>query len=301
MITLLSAPSNLGLRPPEPGSVPGAAKAPEALREAGLHRRFAELGATDSGVVLAGRYIDDDATRAPGHVRNESAGIDHSRRLAARIGAAFDRGETPLVIGGDCAILLGAGLATVRRGGIGLVHVDGHTDFRHPGNSDECASLAGEALAAAIGRHWPAVADIDGLGPLFPAQRTAHIGHRDDDEDLPEVRSILGGVFSSADVLSRGAAHVGAAAATLAGSAYWLQVDVDVLDAAIMPAVDSPDPGGIGAADLTELLRELAPHAVGASITVFDPDLDPDGRYARLLVEILTEGLRDLGSRVPQP
>ena len=301
MITLLSAPSNLGLRPPEPGSVPGAAKAPEALREAGLFRRFAELGATDSGVVLAGRYINDDATRAPGHVRNESASIDHSRRLAARIGAAFDRGEAPLVIGGDCAILLGAGLATVRRGGIGLVHVDGHTDFRHPGNSDECASLAGEALAAAIGRHWPAVADIDGLGPSFPAERTAHIGHRDDDEDLPEVRSILGGVFSSADVLSRGAAPVGAAAAAVAGSAYWLQVDVDVLDAAIMPAVDSPDPGGIGAADLTALLRELAPHAVGASITVFDPDLDPDGRYARLLVEILAEGLRDLGSRVPQP
>lgn len=301
MITLLSAPSNLGLRPPEPGSVPGAAKAPEALREAGLFARFAELGATDSGVVLAGRYLDDDATRPSGHVRNESATIDHSRRLAARIGAALDRGEAPLVIGGDCAILLGAGLATVRRGGIGLVHVDGHTDFRHPGNSDECASLAGEALAAAIGRHWPAVADIDGLGPSFDAARTAHIGHRDDDEDLPEVRGILGGVFSSADVLSLGAAHVGAKAAAVAGSAYWLQVDVDVLDAAIMPAVDSPDPGGIGAADLTALLRELAPGAVGASITVFDPDLDPDGRYARLLVEILTEGLSELGSRAQRP
>ena len=34
MIALLSAPSNLGLRPPQPGSVPGTAKAPEALREA---------------------------------------------------------------------------------------------------------------------------------------------------------------------------------------------------------------------------------------------------------------------------
>ncbi|MGV2901685.1 arginase family protein, partial [Microbacterium sp. AGC62] len=61
------------------------------------------------------------------------------------------------------------------------------------------------------------------------------------------------------------------------------------------------DPGGIGAAELTALLRELAPGAVGASITVFDPDLDPDGRYARLLVEILAEGLGDLGSRVQRP
>jgi len=296
MITLLAAPSNLGLRPPEPGSVPGAAKAPEALREAGLFTRFAALGATDSGVVLAGRYVDDDETRPADRVRNESAMIDHSRRLAARIGAALERGEAPLVIGGDCAILLGAGIATARRDGVGLVHIDGHTDFRHPGNSDECASVAGEALAAAVGKHRPAIADIDGLGPYFRAERTAHIGHRTDDEEQEEVRGILGRVTPAADVLSLGAAQVGAESAAAAGHAYWLQVDVDVLDPAVMPAVDSPDPGGLGAADLIALLRELAPHAVGASITVFDPDLDPDGRYARLLVDVLTEGLAELGS-----
>ena len=300
MITLLSAPSNLGLRPPEPGSVPGAAKAPEALREAGLFARFAELGATDSGVVLAGRYVDDDPTRPAGRVRNEGATIDHSRRLATRIGRALDDGEAPLVIGGDCAILLGAGIATASRGGIGLVHVDGHTDFRHPGNSDECASVAGEALAAAVGRHWPAIADIDGLGPYFPAERTAHIGHRDDDEEQEEVRGLLGRVTPAADVLARGAARVGAESAGVAGAAYWLQVDVDVLDPTVMPAVDSPDAGGIGAADLTALLQELAPRAVGASVTVFDPDLDPDGRYARLLVEVLADGLAALGTRVPR-
>ncbi|WP_337026570.1 arginase family protein [Microbacterium sp. LB16] len=297
MITLLSAPSNLGLRPPEPRSVPGAAKAPEALREAGLFARFATFGATDSGVVLAGHYVDDDDTRPPGRVRNETTLIDHSRLLSARIDAALHRGDAPLVIGGDCSVLLGAGIATARRGGVGLVHVDGHTDFRHPGNSDDCASVAGEALAAAVGRHWPSIADIDGLRPYFAAERTAHVGHRDDDEEQDEVRGILGSVTPAAEVLSRGAAAVGAASAAVAGDAYWLQVDVDVLDPTVMPAVDSPDPGGIGAADLTALLHELAPRAIGASITVFDPDLDPDGRYARLLVDVLTDGLAALGSR----
>ena len=301
MITLLSAPSNLGLRPPEPGSVPGAAKAPEALREAGLFARFAARGATDSGVVLSGRYVDDDATRPVDRLRNEFALVDHSRRLAARIDAALDRDETPLVIGGDCSVILGAGIATARRGGVGLVHVDGHTDFRHPGNSDACASVAGEALAAAVGRHRPSIADIDGLGPYFSPERTAHVGHRDDDEEQDEVRGVLGAVTSAAEVLSRGAAAVGRASAAVAGDAYWLQVDVDVLDPTIMPAVDSPDAGGIGAAELTALLRELAPRAVGASITVFDPDLDPDGRHARLLVDVLSDGLGALGSRVRRP
>lgn len=298
MITLLSAPSNLGLRPPEQGSVPGAAKAPEALREAGLFARFAELGASDSGVVLAGRYVDDDGRRPSDRVRNESAVVDHSQRLAARIGRALDDGDAPLVIGGDCGILLGAGVATASRGGVGLVHVDGHTDFRHPGNSDECGAVAGETLAAAVGLHRPAIADINGLAPYFSADRTAHIGHRDDDEDLQEVRALLGRVTSAANVLARGGAATAAESAAVAGPAYWLQVDVDVLDPAVMPAVDSPDPGGIRAADLTALLRELAPRAVGASITVFDPDLDPEGRYARLLVDVLTEGLSELGTGV---
>lgn len=81
-IGLLSAPSNLGLRPPAPTSVPGCAKAPEALREAGLHRRLAELGAEERGVVLPGRYADD---AIPGSLRNHVAIIEHARRLAERI------------------------------------------------------------------------------------------------------------------------------------------------------------------------------------------------------------------------
>lgn len=296
MITLLSAPSNLGLRPPEPGSVPGSAKAPEAFREAGLFRRFTDQGASDGGIVLAGRYVDDDATRPAGRVRNEAAFVDHSLRLASRIGEVLDEGRAPLVIGGDCGILVGAGIAVKRRGGAGLVHIDGHTDFRHPGNSDECASVAGEALAAAVGEHWPAIADIDGLAPYFSPARTAHIGHRDDDEEQAEVRGLLAHVTPAADVLARGAHAVAAETAASAGGRYWLQLDVDVLDPSVMPAVDSPDPGGLDAAELTALLRALAPQAIGASITVFDPDLDPDGRYAQLLTEVLGDGLRELGS-----
>jgi arginase len=298
VIALLSAPSNLGLRPPQRGSVPGASKAPEALREAGLFRRLLDEGATDAGVVLAGRYIHDDDTRASGHVRNEDALVDHARRLADRLTSILDAGDAPLVIGGDCSLLLGIGVALARRGGTGLVHVDGHTDFRHPGNSDECASVAGEDLAAAIGMHWPAIADIDGLAPYFAAQRVVHIGHRDDDEELEEVRGIIGLVVSAGNAVAASPDDLAASIAETVGTGYWLQVDVDVLDPEVMPAVDSPDPGGPGVSALTELLRRLAPGAIGASVTVFDPDLDPDGRYARLLTDIVVDGLGGLGTAV---
>src|SRR5499425_300401 len=201
-IGLLSAPSNLGLRPPAPTSVPGCAKAPEALREAGLHRRLAEFGADERGVVLPGRYADD---ATPGSLRNQVAIIEHARRLAGRIDLLRADGLASLVLGGDCSILVAAGLSLRRAPGrYGLVHLDGHTDFRHPGNSGQCASLAGEDLAAAVGRHWPAIADIGGLSPYFSPMDTAHAGCRDDDQHLHEASALLGAVLPSSQLRRQG-------------------------------------------------------------------------------------------------
>ena len=299
MLSLVGAPSNLGLRPPQPGAVPGTAKAPEALREAGLHARLAARGGTEAGVVLPGRYVDD-ARPGVARSRNQDAVIDHARRLAARIGGQLDAGRAPLVLGGDCSLLIGAGLALASRGRYGLVHLDGHTDFRHPGNSTECFSLAGEDLAAAVGLHWPAVADLDGARPYFRPDDAVHVGCRDDDEYLAEAGDVIAQVVPASRVRQAGPAAIAdAVLATVdAGrlDGYWLHLDVDILDPVDMPAVDSPAPGGLDRAELTGLLAALAPRAAGAQITVFDPDLDPDGRHAALLVDVADIGLGSLGS-----
>jgi arginase len=304
MIALVAAPTNLGLRPPQPSSVPGCAKAPEALREAGLHSRLVEAGAIDAGVVLSGRYVDD-ADPAAGRVRNQDALVDHSRRLATRLEHLLAAGHSPLVLGGDCSLLVSAGLALRRRGGYGLVHIDGHTDFRHPGNNAVCLSLAGEDLAAAVGQHWPAVANLDGLSPYFSAPDVVHIGCRDDDEHLAETRQVLGAVIPARQVREDGAEGTARTARAVVGrghlAGYWLHLDVDVLDPEHLPAVDSPDPGGLGPKELTALLAALAPAAIGAQVTVFDPDLDPDGRYANMLTDVLATGLGHLGTARTSP
>lgn len=296
MLALLSAPTNLGLRPPHPTSVPGTAKAPEALREAGLFTRFAALGARDAGTVLPGRYADD---ATPGRLRNHDLIVDHARRLASRLTAIRAAGDTPLVLGGDCSLIIGAGLSLrTTPGRHALIHLDGHTDFRHPGNSDHCAALAGEDLAAAIGHHWPTIADLDNLGPYFRPEDTVHAGCRDDDEALAEVRDTIALVLRSSDIVRDGAAAADEILAAVTRpdlDGYWLHVDVDILDPEVLPAVDSPSPGGLTGDQLVELLRALAPGAVGAQVAVFDPDLDPDGRYARMLTDIVVEGLGGFG------
>lgn len=299
VIAIISAPTNLGLRPPTAGSTPGTYKAPEALREAGLYRRLIEAGALDRGIVLPGRYIDDDTTRPHGQVRNHTPIVEHARRLGARIGEALEHGNAPLVLGGDCSILIGAGLGIPATSGAGLIHLDGHTDFRHPGNSDDCASLAGEDLAAAIGLHWPAIADIDGRAPYFPRDRVAHLGCRDDDGEADEARQAIAALIPAAECMKKGIPASAARVAEAAGgTGYWLQLDVDILDPRWMNAVDSPDPGGLDPQQLVELLQLLAPNAIGASVTVFDPDLDPTGSQAALLADIIEAGLGTLGERI---
>jgi arginase len=63
------------------------------------------------------------------------------------------------VLGGDCSILLGNLLALRRGGRAGLVFIDGHSDFRHLGNSENGRAAAGEDLAVACGLGDPVIAD----------------------------------------------------------------------------------------------------------------------------------------------
>ncbi|GAA1611448.1 hypothetical protein GCM10009789_77210 [Kribbella sancticallisti] len=82
---------------------------------------------------------------------------------------------------------------------------------------------------------------------------------------------------------------------------YWLHIDVDVLDPAFMPAVDSPDPGGLNPQQLITLLGELAADAVGAAVCILDPDLDPDGSCAQLVADVTYEALSGLGAVADRP
>ncbi|MEP7054899.1 MAG: arginase family protein [Actinomycetota bacterium] len=288
-LSVISAPTNLGLKPPEPTAVPGTGRAPEALRDAGLVAGLASAGELlDLGVVLPGRYLDD-ADPSNQRLRNHVRIVDHARRLAERL-ARVGAGDQVLVLGGDCSLLLGAGLHLRRRGNYGLVHIDGHTDYRNPGNSSACASLAGEDLAAAVGKHWPGIADIEGPGPLFDPGHVAQVGCRDLDEHLDEARADLGAVVTAREWITdptSAAARIDAVLAADSLDGYWLHVDVDVLDPSVMPAVDSPAPGGLAIEELRSLLDRYWPRATGLQLCVFDPDLDPGGDLARQLADLL--------------
>ncbi|MEV4714402.1 arginase family protein [Micromonospora sp. NPDC049374] len=307
-IAVLDAPSNLGLRPPTPTSVPGCGKAPGALRDQGLLPR---LRARDAGCLTPPRYDAGDWRPGDGvcHARDIAG---YSAALADRIGAIIDRGEFPVVLGGDCSILLGSALAMHRLGEavggrIGLVFVDGHSDFRHPGNASYVGAAAGEDLALVTGRGQADLAAIEGRRPYFRDVDVVVLGIRAQDEyrlDLQAAGIITRPVPAlRAEGAARTAQWAHEQLADCAG--YWVHVDVDVLDPAVMPAVDAPDPGGIAFAELEILLAGLVdtPHCLGVELTVFDPDYDPDGAYAAEIVNTVVSGLRPVtapGSAPPR-
>jgi arginase len=305
-IAILDAPSNLGLRPPTATSVPGCAKAPGALRDHGLLTR---LHAHDAGCLTPPRY--DPGDWRPGDGVCQAAEIAaYSRKLADRIGAILDAGEFPVVLGGDCSIVLGSGLAMHRLGEavggrIGLVFVDGHSDFRHPGNASYVGAAAGEDLALATGRGQADLAAIEGRRPYFRDVDVVVMGIRAQDEyrlDLQAAGIVTRPVPTlRVEGAARSAQWARDQLVDCAG--YWVHVDMDVLDPAVMPAVDAPEPGGIAFPELELLLAGLVdtPHCLGVEITVFDPDYDPDGAYAEEITATIVAGLAAVRTAAARP
>ncbi|MFC4114976.1 arginase family protein [Nonomuraea zeae] len=289
-LTILDAPSNLGLRPPAPGVSPGCYKAPWALRNAGLVER---LGAADAGVLVPPRYV---ATWEPGDgVRNGPAIAAYARALADRVAGIRASGGFPVLLGGDCSILLGPALALREAGRYGLAYLDAHADFRHLGNSPHVGSAAGEDLALVTGRGDDYLTDIGGLRPYVRDEDAIVLGVRDE-EDLRDIADSGLAYVPGNDISLKRAEEV-LVRDDLDG--FWIHVDADVLDPSVLSAVDSPTPGGLDAAQLTELLRGLLalPGAAGLEVTILDPDLDPDGSQAALLADILVSALA--GGPVP--
>jgi arginase len=288
--TVLDAPSNLGLEPPAPGVEPGTAKAPAALRRAGL---LLALGGEDGGVVAPPAYSHE---LEPTGIRNAEGIAAYSRALAARIGEVLDAGSFPIVVGGDCSVLLGAGLALRRRGRYGLAFIDGHRDLLTPETS-KTGGAAGMDLALATGTGPAALADLDGLSPLFAPEDVEVIASRDGPHTAgaaPEGMTLRPlDSFDRSDLGRQGAAII-AALERRETEGFWIHLDVDVLDSDVMPAVDSPQPGGLCLEELAELLSPLlaSPHAVGIEITIFDPDLDPAQFHAFRLVAALADAFR---------
>ena len=291
-IAIIGAPSSIGIRPYDSGEARHLDRAPQVLRELGVVER---LDAKDLGDVVPPAYRD--FARPPARARNEVEVADYSTSLGEHVATALQQGRFPVLLGGDCSIVL-AGLLGARRatgGAVGLAYVDAHADFATPEES-RTGSVASMCLGLAVGRGATPLARLGGDEPLVSDAAVALIGRRDAAEpwyghaalaasrilDLPDATVFTRGFAgAAADALVR------LTSPALAG--FWIHLDADVLNPTDMPAVDSPESGGPTAREIVALLAPLVhhPRALGLELTIYDPALDPDRSCAARLVTLL--------------
>ena len=285
-LALIGVPANSS------GTVDGVARAPAVLRQRGLATALARHpGFTDAGDLALPVPVP---VRGPSGLLAEDALVAMIEHVAQAVGAARRRGRFPLLLGGDCPLILGA-LAALQTEAdrAGLLFVDGHEDAWPPpmsptGEAADCElglalrlfdSGLSPQLRAVLPRIDPG--DVAAVGPRDTAELAA--------AGLASLDGQLGVLIRPAELT---ADRYAAALASLP-PLWWLHTDLDVLATGELPAVDYPQPGGLTWDQLAGLTATAlaADGCAGWSVCIYNPDLDPRRDGADAIVSYITEAI----------
>lgn len=296
-IELIGAACGLG------GAEPGCARAPQALAESGLADLLRERGADARwGATLAVERGGRDARRAVSAF---------CARVAEAVAEALRAGRTPCVIGGDHACAAGSWSGAARAllqsraaaghiemarsaGPLGLIWIDAHMDSHTPGTSPS-GRLHGMPLASLLGQGDDELPGFDAAA-LAP-QHVCLVGVRSFEPEEAHLLARLGvRVFFMEEIWQRGLDAVmndALAIVTHGTAGFGITLDLDALDPADAPAVGTRATDGIRARALLAALAKISrdPRLVGFELVEYSPDLDRDGRTARLVPELIAAAL----------
>jgi arginase len=295
-ITIIAAPTSLGLRPNEEGLEPTTWQAPDLY----LNGRLAEK--LNAKIIKLDHPKYDFDPQFGTRIRNGLSIRAFSLSLANKVENVLNTGNIPIVLGGDCSILLGCLLGAKKAGSKGLVHIDGHCDYFHPGNYDitsRLGTVAGMNLALATGKgellltHWNEV-EL----PLVAETEVFQVGERNFgtaifEQTYGDIVTSKIQVISVQQLLEAG---MEAMAHKIVKQLQekklfkvWLHIDFDILNQDVMPAVDSPGSPGLDFDQLERFLLTLLQSElfIGMDFTIYDPGLDKKHKYLAALSSII--------------
>lgn len=285
---ILEAPSTLGL------ATDGVERLPGQLLGLGLAERIHARRAGRLAVPSKDPTPDPETG-----ILNAGTIAAWSPKLADAVEAVLDAGEFPVVLGGDCTILLGSMLAFRRRGRYGLFFIDGNADFFQP-EAEPNGEGASMDLALVTGYGPSLLTDIEGRGPLVRSEDAVAFAYRDHKDQAEYGSQPLPRELKALDLPAARAMGIEAAAHEAVDhltreelDGFFIHLDADCLDDAIMPAVDFRVPGGLSFDDLGTALGVVlgSGKAVGLEITIYNPRLDKDGSAGRGLADTLAAAL----------
>lgn len=292
-IGLLGVPTNSA------GTISGVARAPSTLREVGLVDALREdTDVHDYGDVMP---PDPSPERDPmTHLIDRDGLIALVARVRDAVASILDNGHFPLVIGGDCPLLLGCLAAAKSHERIGLLFVDGHEDAYLPVQSST-GEAADTELAFALGMadaSWSP--ELAAMLPLVAPADVRILGARDAALLRAEGVASLGDRLALVDGDRLSAEPAGAAAEAVSHlpDPWWFHLDLDVLSTDALPAIDYPQPGGLGWNELSLVVTTaLGGNPAGWDITIYNPDLDPERIHAQRIVRFIRSTIGEASGR----
>jgi arginase len=276
--------------------LPGTEKAPSALRAAGLVEKLTNIGyeVSDLGDCPPRLFADDEEHR---RARNLPAIVAGLNDLKLHAEVAIKSGSLVLVLGGDCAQVIGL-LTGARRyyKHLNLFWMDRDADLNTPASTPS-GRIDGMVVAHVIGRGAPELVRFWGESPLVREPDVLLFGlERIDPPEQEFLSKSPLRYVSAADVQKKGAA-AGAREALAhlhtESREFVLHLDTDIIAQEEFPAVNVPGSGGLSFDDVRQSLREILSQKtlLGLDVAQYNPDRDPDGSAAQRLVELLVDGL----------
>ena len=254
---------------------PGPRHGPRQLRDASTMMRAQHAV---SGV----RPFETARCADLGDVGPNPADIEDSM---ARITAFYDEvvaaGIMPLTAGGDHLTSLPVLRSVAKKGPVGMIHFDSHTDLFH--------SYFGGMMYTHGTPFRRAVEE----GLLDP-KRVVQIGLRGtmydtEDRDFAAAEGIR--LILIEEFFARGVEDVMAEAREIAGEGEtYISYDIDFVDPTFAPGTGTPEVGGPNAFQALQVVRELkGVNIVGADMVEVSPPFDESGGTAFLGVSIMYE------------
>ena len=289
-IALIGAPSSAA------AFSAGSEKAPAALRAAGLAEKLQAVGyeVVDYGDCAPQLFADDDEHR---RARNLSAIVAGLNDLKTRAELAVKSGALVLVLGGDCAQVMGL-LTGARRyyKHVNLLWFDRDADLNTPASTPS-GRIDGMVVAHIIGRGAPELVRFWGESPLVrePDVTLFGIERLDPPEEEFLAKSPMRHIHAG-EIQSKGgskAAQEGLAQVHADAREFVMHLDLDVIAQDEFPAVNVPGSGGLSFGDVRTAFVEFAKHKnlLGLDVAQYNPDKDPDGSGAKKIVDLLAEAL----------
>jgi agmatinase len=211
---------------------------------------------------------------------------DHYRRCELAVRQILKGGGLPIVLGGDHGITTPVLRAFDElEGPITLVHVDAHLDWRDEVNGvrDGLSSPIRRASELPFVKHIVQIG-LRAQGSGRPADYEAARAYGADLITAYELHDV--GMQAVLDRIPD-------------GGNYYLTIDADGMDAAIMPAVDGPAPGGVTFVQARKLIHGLVKkgRVVGMDIVEIQPSKDNAAKLTcvtagRLIVNLIGSTIR---------